>query len=118
MQTFSKPFTLQEPVPEEAIERAIEVMRSGRLHRYNTLGDELSETALLESEFAEYLGVKYCLACASGGYALHIALLAAGLQRGDGVLSNAFTLSPVPGAINNAGGVPILVGSEDRKSVV
>ncbi|OUS05392.1 aminotransferase [Rhodobacterales bacterium 52_120_T64] len=112
MQTFSKPFTLQEPIPEEAIKRAVEVMRSGRLHRYNTLGDELSETSLLESEFAEYLGAKYCLACASGGYALHIALLAAGLQKGERVLSNAFTLSPVPGAINNAGGIPILVGSD------
>ena len=73
---FTKPFTQQEPIPEEGIERAVEIMRSGRLHRYNVIEGETAETALLESEFAQYLGQPYCLACASGGYALHIALKA------------------------------------------
>ena len=49
------------------------------------------------------------LACASGGYAIHIALRSAGLAPGDPVLCNAFTLSPVPGAIFGAGGNPVLV---------
>ena len=40
---------------------------------------------------------------------MHIALLAAGIQPGEPVLTNAFTLSPVPGAIANAGGRPVLV---------
>ncbi len=111
MEMFAKAFTQQEPISEEAIARAVEVMRSGRLHRYNTVDGEPSETALLEKEFAAYLGVKYSLACASGGYALHIALRAAGVRNGDAVLCNAFTLSPVPGAINNAGGEPVLVGT-------
>ena len=109
MQIFTKPFTQQEAIPEEAIERAVAVMRTGRLHRYNTVEGELSETALLEQEFAEYLGVPYCVSCASGGYALHVGLKAAGVSHGDVVLCNAFTLSPVPGAINNAGGNPILI---------
>ena len=106
---FSKPFTQQEAIPEEGIERAVEVMRGGRLHRYNTLEDETAETAQLEREFADYTGQRYCLACTSGGYSLHIALKAAGLQPGEPVLSNAFTLAPVPGAIDNAGGKPVLV---------
>jgi dTDP-4-amino-4,6-dideoxygalactose transaminase len=106
---FSKSFTQQEAIPEAGIEKAVEVMRSGRLHRYNTLAGETSEAALLEREFAAYQGQAYCLACASGGYALHIALRAAGLERGEAVLSNAFTLAPVPGAIDNAGGRPLLV---------
>ena len=46
---FEKPFTQQESIPEAGIERAVEVMRSGRLHRYNTLPDEISEAALLEA---------------------------------------------------------------------
>lgn len=111
---FTKPFTQQEPIPEAGIERAVEVMRTGRLHRYNTLPGEISETELLEREFAEYLGVPYCLACSSGGYALHIALKAAGLQAGEPVLTNAFTLAPVPGAINNAGGKPVLVEIDEN----
>src|SRR5210317_1602802 len=102
--TFNKPFTQQESIPEAGIERAIDVMRSGRLHRYNVIPGETAEAALLETEFAAYMGQKYCLACSSGGYALHIALKAAGIQQGDAVLTNAFTLAPVPGAINNAGG--------------
>ena len=106
---FTKPFTQQESIPEAGIERAVEVLRSGRLHRYNVIEGETAEAALLESEFAEYMGQQYCLACSSGGYALHIALKAAGIQAGDKVLTNAFTLAPVPGAINNAGGVPVLV---------
>jgi len=107
--TFTKSFTQQEPIPEAAIARAVEVLRSGRLHRYNTVEGEDSEAALLEREFADYLGVPYALACASGGYALQIALRSAGLEPGDPVLCNAFTLSPVPGAIHNAGGRPVLV---------
>jgi dTDP-4-amino-4,6-dideoxygalactose transaminase len=107
--TFTKSFTQQEPIPEAAIARAVEVLRGGRLHRYNTVEGEVSETALLEREFADYLGVPYALACASGGYALQIALRSAGLAPGDPVLCNAFTLTPVPGAIHNAGGHPVLV---------
>ncbi len=106
---FEKPFTRQEPIPEAGIERAVEIMRTGKLHRYNTDEGETAESALLEQEFAEYQGVPYCLACASGGYALHIALKAAGLQPGEKVMTNAFTLAPVPGAIHNAGGVPVLI---------
>jgi len=106
---FNGNFTQQEPIPEVAIERAVDVMRSGRLHRYNITENEQSETALLEEEFATLLGSQYCLACTSGGYALHITLRAWGLRQGEAVLTNAFTLSPVPGAIHNAGGVPVLV---------
>lgn len=117
MTNFTKPFTQQEPIPESGIERAVEVMRSGRLHRYNTLAGELSETELLEKEYAEYQGVPYCLACASGGYALHVALKAAGLKQGEPVLTNAFTLAPVPGAINNAGGTVVLVEIDENYCV-
>lgn len=107
--TFTKPFTQQEPIDEATIEEVADILRSGRLHRYNTLGGELSHAALLERDYAAWQGARYCLACASGGYALHIALRAAGLKIGDKVLANAYTLAPVPGAIHNAGGVPVLI---------
>ena len=109
METFAKSFTQQEPIPEQAIERAVAVMRSGRLHRYNTVPGEIAEAALLEGEFARYMDAPYCLAVASGGYALHIALRSAGLEPGAPVLCNGYTLSPVPGAIHNAGGRTVLV---------
>ena len=107
---FEGNFTQQEAIPEDAIQQAIEVMRSGRLHRYNVASaDELSETALLEQEYAAYQGQRYALALASGGYAMQTALRAIDLKPGDAVLTNAFTLSPVPGAIDAVGGKPVLV---------
>lgn len=106
---FTGNFTQQEPISEEAIQEAVAVLRSGRLHRYNLAEGESGEVALLEEEFAGYQGARYCLACASGGYAMHIALKAFGLEPGAAVLTNAFTLSPVPGAIDNAGGRAVLV---------
>ncbi|PWV97752.1 dTDP-4-amino-4,6-dideoxygalactose transaminase [Hoeflea marina] len=106
---FKGIFTQQAAIPEEGITAALAVLRSGRIHRYNTLGDEPSETALLEKDYAEWQGAEFCLACASGGQAMQIALRAAGVSPGDTVLTNAFTLAPVPGAIAAVGGQSVLV---------
>ena len=111
---FKGSFTQQEPIPEEGIEAAVAVMRSGRLHRYNTAAGELAETALLEQEFAAQVGAKFCLAVASGGYAMATALRAVGVKPGDKVLTNAFTLAPVPGSIAAVGAVPVFVGVTDQ----
>ena len=107
---FTGNFTQQEPILDEAIEAAVAVMRHGRLHRYNEAADEVAQTALLEQEFAAQMGARYCLAVASGGYALATALRALGVKPGDRVLTNAFTLAPVPGAIASVGAVPVFVG--------
>jgi dTDP-4-amino-4,6-dideoxygalactose transaminase len=109
MKTFERSFLQQEPLPEEAIAAVAEVMRSGRLHRYDATPEDPGHTALLEKEFAAYQGGKYCLACASCGYALYLAMLSAGVKSDDLVLCNAYTLAPVPGAIHNTGAKPLLV---------
>ncbi len=109
-EVFTGSFTQQEPLPAAAIEAAMRVMQSGRLHRYNTIPGETAEAALLEQEFATFMGAKYALAVASGGYALATALRAVGVKPGEKVLTNAFTLAPVPGAIASLGAVPVFVG--------
>ena len=91
MEQFKGSFTQQEPIPEEGIAAAMAVLRHGRLHRYNTAPGEVAETALLEEEFAAFTGARYCLAVASGGYAMACALRALGVGAGDCVLSNGFT---------------------------
>ena len=108
-EVFKGNFTQQEPIPEAGIEAAVAVLRSGRLHRYNVLPDEEGEVAALEREFAAAMGVPYCLAVASGGYALACALRALGVKPGEPVLTNAFTLAPVPGSIASIGAVPVFV---------
>lgn len=107
---FAGSFTQQEPIPQAGIDAALAVMGHGRLHRYNTVDGEIAEAALLEEEFATYTGAKYCLAVASGGYAMTTALRACGVKHGDKVLTNAFTLAPVPGAIAAVGAAPVFVG--------
>ncbi len=114
---FKKDFTLQEPICEEGIEKALEILKSGKLHRYNVDAGEKGEAALLEEEFAAYMGKKYCLACASCGSAMYIALKSAGVKPGDKVLCNAYTLAPVPGAIENTGATIELVDITDDYTI-
>ncbi|MFN3970847.1 MAG: DegT/DnrJ/EryC1/StrS family aminotransferase [Gemmobacter sp.] len=107
--SFAGSFTQQEPIPEAGIAAAMEVMRHARLHRYNVTPGEVPEVAALEEEFAAFTGARFCLAVASGGYAMATALRALGVGQGDAVLSNAFTLAPVPGAIASLGARPVFV---------
>jgi len=113
MKKFNKPFTQQESISPLAVTAANKVLESGRIHRYNVVPGEFCEVDHLEMEFARYMASPYCLACSSGGYALHIAMRAAGVKPGDKVLSNAFTLAPVPGAIHNSGAEPVLVEMDE-----
>jgi dTDP-4-amino-4,6-dideoxygalactose transaminase len=110
---FTGSFTQQEPIPDEGIAAALAVLRHGRLHRYNTAADEVAEAALLEEEFAAQTGARFCVALGSGGIAMTTALRAAGVRPGDRVLTNAWTLAPVPGAIAAVGATPVYVETTD-----
>ena len=115
--TFDQDLSAPEAIPEEAIARATELMQSGRLFRYGEDRGGDNEAACLEQEFAEYLGVNYVVGVNSGGCALFLALKSVGVQPGDTVLLNAFTLAPVPGAIVHAGAQPLLVEVKDDLTI-
>ena len=106
---LTRDLTEPTPIPEAGIARAVELMRTGRLFRYGEMGADQLDVSLLEREFAEFLGRRYCVAVNSGGSALFLALKVVGVQPGDPVLVNGFTLAPVPGAIVHAGGRPVIV---------
>ena len=106
---LTRDLTEPEPIPEAGIARAVELMRSGRLFRYGETGDDQRDVALLESEFAAYVGRRFCVACNSGGGAMFLALKVLDVAPGDAVLVNGFTLAPVPGAIAHAGARPVVV---------
>ena len=111
--TLTRDLTQPEPVPAAGIARAVELMQSGRLHRYGETGGRGSETALLEEEFAASVGARYCVAMSSCGATLFAALKAHGVKAGDPVLSSAFTLAPVPGAIAHANARAVWVEMSD-----
>lgn len=106
-------FTAQEPLPQRAIDRAHELLGSGKLFRYGEAEPGELDVARLEEEFAALLGRQYCVAFNSCGASMAAALIAAGVRRDDRVLMNAFTLAPVPGAIVHAGAVPVFVDITD-----
>jgi dTDP-4-amino-4,6-dideoxygalactose transaminase len=62
-----------------------------------------------DTECAEYLGVRHAISCANGTDALHLALLAAGVQPGDEVITTAFTFIATAEAIRYIGATPVFV---------
>ena len=59
---FHGSFTDPEPLSQAAIDAAMEVLSHGRLHRYTVADGEVSQTALLEEEFAAQTGARFCVA--------------------------------------------------------
>ncbi len=117
MLLFTKDFTQQEPLPDASVANALLSLKSGRLHRYNVHKGDKGFAAELEEAFAAYMGRTYCLACASCGSALYLALKSCGMKPGDMILCNSYTLAPVPGAIENAGGTIVLVETADDYTI-
>ncbi len=75
-------------------------------------GPMAPEVTGLEREFAEYLGVKYCLATNSGTAALHMALASLGIGPGDEVIVPAFTFVATAMAVLQQGAKPVFVDIE------
>lgn len=93
-----------DPVPEEGQELAVELMKTGRLYRYNINPGEESVVSQCELDVIAYTGHKYCIALNSCGSALMLLLKTTDLPPGGKVISNAFTFGAVPSAIEHAGG--------------
>ena len=68
-----------------------------------------SEVTSLEEEFAGYCGARHGVAVNSGTSALHLALLAAGVQPGDEVITVPFTFYATVATIGYAGATPVFV---------
>jgi dTDP-4-amino-4,6-dideoxygalactose transaminase len=66
-----------------------------------------SEVVQFEREFAAYIGVQQCIACANGTDAIEMALKALGIGQGDEVIVPALTWISTAGAVSNVGAEPI-----------
>ena len=68
--------------------------------------------AAFEEEFARYCGVRHCVAVSSGTSALHLAMIASGVQAGDEVITVPFTFIATAWAISYVGATPVFVDVE------
>jgi dTDP-4-amino-4,6-dideoxygalactose transaminase len=75
------------------------------------LGEEVDA---LEKEVAAFTGADTAVACASGTDALWLALVAAGIQSGDSVLTTAFSFFASASAIARIGARPVFVDIDPR----
>ena len=65
-----------------------------------------------ETNFAKYLGVKHAIAVTNGTAAIHVALLALGIGKGDEVIVPAFTMAASWMAVMYTGATPVFVDCE------
>jgi perosamine synthetase len=87
---------------EAELAEVAEVFESGML----TMGPKVDE---FESELARLCEVEHAFACTSGTAALHLAVLALGLQPGDEVLVPAYTFPATANVVALSGLTPRLV---------
>ncbi|MFN6976628.1 MAG: DegT/DnrJ/EryC1/StrS family aminotransferase, partial [Gemmobacter sp.] len=96
-----------EPIPPAALAEIERLLATGDLFRYTA--PEGAPVAMLEREFAGWIGSRYALAVSSCSAALFLSLKALDLPRGARVLVPAFTFAAVPSAVLHADCTPVLV---------
>lgn len=94
-------------IGELEIQAVVECLRSGWL----TTGPRTKE---FESRFAEYVGAKHAVAVNSCTAALHLALEALGLQRGESVIVPTMTFAATAEVVRYFDAVPVFVDCDPR----
>lgn len=89
-------------LPEEAINLAVGVMKSGNLVQGQY-------AASFEHSLSTYLKVNHAVVVSSGTAALHLSLMALGIHQGDEVIVPAFTFPATVNVVELVGARPIFV---------
>jgi dTDP-4-amino-4,6-dideoxygalactose transaminase len=85
----------------------LKVLESGAF----IMGTKIAE---LEQLLADYVGVKYCISCASGTDALLMPIMAWGIGRGDAVFTTPFTFIATAEVIALTGATPVFVDIDPK----
>ena len=92
-------------IGDEELKNVIEAVKSGWISSKGKFIEEF------EREFAKYCGVKYGVATANGTVALHLALKALGIGKGDEVIVPALTFVATANAVTYCNAKPVFVDS-------
>ena len=94
-------------IGDEEIKEVIEVLRSGMIVQ----GRKVAE---FEKRFSKYIGAEHGIAVSNGTAALDIALKAAGIGKGDEVITTPFTFIATSNAILFQGAKPIFAEIDEK----
>jgi dTDP-4-amino-4,6-dideoxygalactose transaminase len=87
-------------ISDEEIDEVVKVLKSGFIAQ----GPKVAE---FEEKFAEYIGVEHAVATTSGTTALHLALMALGIEKGDEVITTPFSFAATANSILFTGAKPV-----------
>jgi dTDP-4-amino-4,6-dideoxygalactose transaminase len=100
--------TIAKPIISDDEKNAVlEVLSSGNLVQ----GKKVEE---FEKKFAEYIGVRHCIAVNSGTAALHLGLLSLGIKKGDEVITTPFSFTASGNCVLYCGATPVFADIDIR----
>lgn len=103
---FIKPWP---EVTEEDISAVNEVLRT-----YRITDQQRIQSEGLAREWAEYMGVKYCIPVNSGTAGLHLCVAGLGIEPGDEVIVPAFTFWASAAAVLHHNAIPVFVDIDPK----
>lgn len=77
-------------------------------------GEVVNQVNLLEEEFCEYVGADYSIATSHGTSALHLAMLALNLKRGDKVVCSVNSHPNIPEVVRHFDAEPVFIDIEEN----
>ncbi len=90
----------QQSINKKDVQEVVKVLKSGWISQGPKIGE-------FERALAKYCKAKYAVAVSSGTAALHLAYLAAGIKRGDEIITSPMTFVATSNAALYAGATPI-----------
>ncbi len=97
----------QPSITQKEIDYVTEAVKSGWV---SSLGKYLD---IFEKKFSEFAGTKYAVTTSNGTTALHLALVASGVKRGDEVIIPDLTFVATANAVNYIGATVVFVDIEE-----
>jgi len=92
-------------IGEEELENVTQAVKSGWVSSKGSFIEEF------EKGFSNYIGVKHAVATSNGTTALHLALVALGIGKGDKVLIPSLTFIATANAVTYTGAEPVFIDS-------
>lgn len=116
MKIPNDPFLGTHYIGKEEIKAAKKVLKSKSLFRYHG-PNLLFKTDEFEKNMAEYLGVKYVLACSNGAAAIKLCCIANNIGPGDEVIMSPFTFIASASSVLSCGAVPKFVDIDETMNI-